>query len=159
MRGHGNLPKSHAVRGATRKAGILTERLGTDSRRGVAGELGSEKQCAGQKPVLAGVRDTADPRDPEGRCSWDRACFALTEVVKCGEGFPGASCMKAKRVDARKEKTETMAQKRATLSFPPDVYETLKVIARQKKVSLAWVVREAADHYLADKWPLFGKRA
>jgi predicted DNA-binding protein len=67
--------------------------------------------------------------------------------------------MKAKRVGARKEKSQTTAQKRATLSFPPDVYETLKVIAKQKKVSLAWVVREATDQYLADKWPLFGKRA
>jgi len=30
-------------------------------------------------------------------------------------------------------------------------------IARQKKVSLAWVVREAAEQYIAEKWPLFGK--
>ena len=32
---------------------------------------------------------------------------------------------------------------RATISFPPDVYETLEVIAKEKKVSLAWVVRDA----------------
>jgi len=36
------------------------------------------------------------------------------------------------------------------------VYETLEVIAKEKKVSLAWVVREAAEKYIADKWPLFG---
>jgi len=43
---------------------------------------------------------------------------------------------------------------RASISFPPDVYETLQEIAREKKVSLAWVVREAAEKYIADKWPL-----
>jgi metal-responsive CopG/Arc/MetJ family transcriptional regulator len=46
---------------------------------------------------------------------------------------------------------------RATISFPPDMYRTLEEIARQKKVSLAWVVREAVEHYFTDKWPLFGK--
>jgi predicted DNA-binding protein len=43
---------------------------------------------------------------------------------------------------------------RATISFPSDIYETLENIARQKKVSLAWVVREAAEQYIANKWPL-----
>jgi len=43
---------------------------------------------------------------------------------------------------------------RASISFPADVYETLEGIARQKKVSLAWVVREAAENYIAEKWPL-----
>jgi hypothetical protein len=37
-------------------------------------------------------------------------------------------------------------------------YRALKAIAKQKKVS-AWVVREAAEEYLTDKWPLFGKQA
>jgi predicted DNA-binding protein len=52
-------------------------------------------------------------------------------------------------------KADSTAQVRATLSFPPDVYESLKVIAKQKKVSLAWVVREATEQYLSEKWPLF----
>ncbi|MGH9721911.1 MAG: CopG family transcriptional regulator [Bryobacteraceae bacterium] len=47
---------------------------------------------------------------------------------------------------------------RASISFPTDVYNSLDEIAKQKKVSLAWVVREAAEKYLADKWPLFGKQ-
>ena len=47
---------------------------------------------------------------------------------------------------------------RATITFPPDLYATLEEIARQKKVSLAWVVRDAAEKYLAEKWPLFGKQ-
>lgn len=46
---------------------------------------------------------------------------------------------------------------RATISFPYELYKTLEGIAREKKVSLAWVVREASEQYVADKWPLFGK--
>lgn len=48
------------------------------------------------------------------------------------------------------------AQVRATISFPPEMYETLEGIAREKKVSLAWVVRDAMEKYIGDKWPLFG---
>ena len=44
---------------------------------------------------------------------------------------------------------------RASVSFPPELYETLEGIARQKKVSVAWVVRDAAEKYVADQWPLF----
>ena len=53
---------------------------------------------------------------------------------------------------------ESAAAVRATISFPPEIYETLEAIAKQKKVSLAWVVREAAEQYLAEKWPLFAKK-
>lgn len=42
-----------------------------------------------------------------------------------------------------------------TISFPSETYRTLEGIARQKKVSLAWVVREASEQYISDKWPLF----
>ena len=44
---------------------------------------------------------------------------------------------------------------RASVSFPRDLYQTLESIARQKKVSLAWVVREAAEKYVEDQTPLF----
>lgn len=47
---------------------------------------------------------------------------------------------------------------RATISFPSELYEILEGIAKEKKVSLAWVVREAAEKYVADKWPLFERR-
>ena len=55
------------------------------------------------------------------------------------------------------EVQSSAASVRATISFPPDVYQTLGAIAREKKVSLAWVVREAAEKYIADKWPLLTK--
>ena len=40
---------------------------------------------------------------------------------------------------------------RATISFPPDLYQTLEDLAKEKKVSLAWVVRDAAEKYVADQ--------
>jgi hypothetical protein len=63
--------------------------------------------------------------------------------------------MKAGKGSDKKMRARGAGQVRATISFPPDVYETLETIAREKKVSLAWVVREAAEKYIADKWPLF----
>ena len=57
--------------------------------------------------------------------------------------------------DRTGKKVKSTPQVRATISFAPDVYETLGLIARDKKVSLAWVVREAVDNYLGEKWPLF----
>jgi predicted DNA-binding protein len=66
--------------------------------------------------------------------------------------------MKANKGDGKKKvKAQSTAQVRATISFPPDVYETLENIAKEKKVSLAWVVREAAAKYIEEKWPLFAK--
>ena len=56
-------------------------------------------------------------------------------------------------------KTESAAAVRASISFPQNVYETLEVIAKEKKVSLAWVVRDATEKYIADKWPLLKGQA
>lgn len=60
----------------------------------------------------------------------------------------------------RKEKPAQAegASVRATISFPLDIYQTLESIAKEKKVSLAWVVREAAEQYIGDKWPLFSRK-
>lgn len=45
------------------------------------------------------------------------------------------------------------ASVRASISFPPDLYETLEEIAKEKKVSLAWVVRDAVERYVAEQKP------
>ncbi len=59
----------------------------------------------------------------------------------------------------RKAKTPVEGETvRATISFPAEIYKTLEDIAREKKVSLAWVVREASEQYIADKWPLLAPR-
>lgn len=38
---------------------------------------------------------------------------------------------------------------RASVSFPAGIYAELERIAATKKVSVAWVVREAAERYVA----------
>jgi metal-responsive CopG/Arc/MetJ family transcriptional regulator len=40
---------------------------------------------------------------------------------------------------------------RASVSFPSNVYGSLEAIARKKKVSLAWVVRDASEKYIAEE--------
>jgi hypothetical protein len=47
---------------------------------------------------------------------------------------------------------------RASASLPPDTYRTMQDIAKQKKVSVAWVIRDAAEKYIAEQWPLFSNR-
>jgi len=42
-----------------------------------------------------------------------------------------------------------VARPRASITFPTDLYKTLKELARRKKVSLAWVARDAAEKYVA----------
>ena len=66
--------------------------------------------------------------------------------------------MNAKKGADKKMSTGSSTAIRASISFPPDIYETLEVIAKEKKVSLAWVVRDAAEKYIADKWPLFSSK-
>jgi predicted transcriptional regulator len=60
--------------------------------------------------------------------------------------------MKTNQNTARKSPTP-----RVSVSLPPEVHSTLEQIAQEKKVSVAWVVRDAVDKYLADKWPLFAR--
>lgn len=47
------------------------------------------------------------------------------------------------------------AMPRTSVSFPREVYETLEGLAIRKKVSVAWVVRDAVEKYVAEEWPLF----
>jgi len=56
-----------------------------------------------------------------------------------------------------KIKTLHASAPRASVTFPPDLYHTLEQLAKQKKVSVAWIVRDAAEKYVADQWPLFEK--
>lgn len=45
---------------------------------------------------------------------------------------------------------------RQSVSFPRELHETLEELAHDKKVSVAWVVRDAVEKYVAAQWPLFG---
>jgi metal-responsive CopG/Arc/MetJ family transcriptional regulator len=53
-----------------------------------------------------------------------------------------------KQIESR---TEKAAMPRASVTFPHDLYRTLEALARKKKVSIAWVVRDAAERYVADE--------
>jgi predicted DNA-binding protein len=46
---------------------------------------------------------------------------------------------------------------RVSVSFPPEIYHTLEAIAKQNKVSLAWIVRDATEKYIDNRWPLFAE--
>lgn len=87
--------------------------------------------------------------------------MGFTVVVNCGAVIysVGEALELTRRAKpaGRAEPAEG-APVRATITFPWDVYRTLEGIARQRKVSLAWVVREASEQYIADKWPLFKGR-
>jgi hypothetical protein len=63
-----------------------------------------------------------------------------------------------KKEERKKTETGESVAIRASISFPPEIYETLELIAKEKKVSLAWVVREAAEQYIGEKWPLFNRK-
>jgi predicted transcriptional regulator len=49
---------------------------------------------------------------------------------------------------------QTSPAPRASITFPPDVYRTIEDLAKRKKVSIAWIVREAVEKYVDDQWPL-----
>lgn len=44
---------------------------------------------------------------------------------------------------------------RASVTFPADIYAELERIAEEKKVSVAWVVRDAVEKYVEAQYPLF----
>lgn len=50
-------------------------------------------------------------------------------------------------------KDAASAVTRASVTFPTALYQALEEIARLKKVSVAWVVRDAAERYVDDQSP------
>ncbi|KWV16356.1 MULTISPECIES: hypothetical protein [Xanthomonas] len=59
--------------------------------------------------------------------------------------------------EASDERSKNDQSLRASVSFPPELYRHLEQIAAQKKVSLAWVIRDASEKYVAEQWPLLSK--
>lgn len=43
---------------------------------------------------------------------------------------------------------------RTSVSLPPELHDTLERLAKGKKVSVAWIIRDAAEKYVAEQWPL-----
>ena len=50
--------------------------------------------------------------------------------------------------------TEAEPVVRTTVSIPTKHYSQLEELARQNRVSIAWIVRDAIDRYLTDRAPL-----
>lgn len=46
---------------------------------------------------------------------------------------------------------------RTSVSLPHELHDTLVRLAQDKKVSVAWVIRDAAEKYVSEKWPLFNR--
>jgi predicted DNA-binding protein len=49
----------------------------------------------------------------------------------------------------RAHKARARGMPRTSVTFPPELYKALEELARKKKVSLAWIVREAAERYVS----------
>ena len=47
---------------------------------------------------------------------------------------------------------------RTSVTFPADLYAEVEDIAKQKKVSVAWVVRDAVEKYVSDQHSLLGRK-
>jgi hypothetical protein len=58
--------------------------------------------------------------------------------------------MKKTRGSGKSVKMQSAPAVRASISFPPDLYATLGEIAKEKKVSLAWIVRDATEKYVVN---------
>ena len=44
---------------------------------------------------------------------------------------------------------------RLSVTLPADVHDALERVAERQRVSMAWVMRKAAEHYLDNENPLF----
>jgi hypothetical protein len=52
-------------------------------------------------------------------------------------------------------RTKAEPTTRTSVTIPTQIYASLETIAKQKKVSMAWVMRDAAEKYVSEQWPLF----
>ena len=52
---------------------------------------------------------------------------------------------------------ETSKSVRTSVSLPRDLHATLALLAKGKKVSVAWVIRDAAEKYVGEQWPLLNR--
>ena len=77
---------------------------------------------------------------------------------KLSLGLPPKRCKvvrNAKKVNStRSRRAKASMVMRASVSLPDGVYRELERIADARKVSFAWIVREAAEQYLERQWPL-----
>lgn len=61
------------------------------------------------------------------------------------------------RRDQEKKRTGAKSH-RISVTFNQEYYKDVRRIAQRKRVSVAWVVREAVEQYVEGEAPLFGQR-
>lgn len=61
-------------------------------------------------------------------------------------------------VQKKKAKSSVAPARRTSVTFPGELYRTLEHIADQQKLSVAWVIRDAAEKYVSDRWPLLERK-
>jgi hypothetical protein len=89
-----------------------------------------------------------------------KALVHIHDMAQCGEYSIYDEYFNLKKLAEMKGKSmkvHSVSAVRASISFPLDLYETLEELAKQKKVSLAWVVRDATERYVADQSRRVGK--
>ena len=53
----------------------------------------------------------------------------------------------------QRRKARRRIQPRVSVTFPPELYSALVDLAKRRKVSVAWIVRDAADQYILAQSP------
>ena len=61
----------------------------------------------------------------------------------------------ATKTKHRAKTVTTQKSVRTSVSLPPELHDTLARMAKGKKVSVAWIIREAVEKYLRAESPLF----
>ncbi len=62
-----------------------------------------------------------------------------------------------RKMKSRNQSVASCRKVRASISLPPELYHGVEEIARTKKVSIAWVVRNAVEKYLESEKPVSRK--
>ena len=57
-------------------------------------------------------------------------------------------------MSASKKQVQATKSVRTSVTLPRDVYETLVLLAKDKRVTVAWVIRDASEKYVGEAWPL-----
>ncbi len=92
---------------------------------------------------------------------WGSQTVAFVETpIRCRVVQPteSGSIMPTKPRTKKMKPAVVTSAPRASITFSREVYKTLEELARRKKVSIAWVVRDAAERYIADQWPLLEQK-
>jgi hypothetical protein len=148
------------VAGANERGQPIFQQLGFDRSGRASGSKGSNRTKCRELGKELGTADTG--RNPRKQTCLMALIYGLHLLHLCGairwSCVERQAWMKAKKRDRKKRlKAPGTAQARPTISYPPEVYQPLGMTAEEKKGSLAWVVRQAAQS-ASNRSDRFGSR-